>query len=73
LALHRGFGTLARSGADAGRRPDADRPAANNEPFAALFRDALAARGYVEGRDVRLDYRFPMATPSDIRKWRKPS
>jgi len=32
--------------------------AANNEPFATLFRDALAARGYVEGRDLRLDYRF---------------
>ena len=32
--------------------------AANNEPFATLFRDALAARGYAEGRDLRLDYRF---------------
>ena len=32
--------------------------AANNEPFGTLFRDALAARGYAEGRDLRLDYRF---------------
>jgi putative ABC transport system substrate-binding protein len=32
--------------------------AANNEPFATLFRDALAARGYVEGRNLRLDHRF---------------
>jgi len=32
--------------------------AANNEPFATLFRDALAARGYVERHDLRLDYRF---------------
>jgi putative ABC transport system substrate-binding protein len=32
--------------------------AANNEPFATLFREGLAARGYVEGRNLRLDYRF---------------
>jgi len=32
--------------------------ATNNEPFATLFREALAARGYVEGHDLRLDYRF---------------
>ena len=33
-------------------------PAANNEPFATVFRETLAARGYVEGRNLRLDYRF---------------
>ena len=32
--------------------------ASNNEPFATLFREGLAARGYVEGGNLRLDYRF---------------
>jgi putative ABC transport system substrate-binding protein len=32
--------------------------AANNEPFATLFREGLAALGNVEGRDLRLDFRF---------------
>ncbi len=32
--------------------------AANNEPFATLFREALAALGDVEGRNLRLDFRF---------------
>jgi ABC-type uncharacterized transport system substrate-binding protein len=38
-------------------------PAANNEPFAPLFREALAARGYVDGRNLRLDYRFADGDP----------
>jgi putative tryptophan/tyrosine transport system substrate-binding protein len=32
--------------------------AADNEPFATLFREGLAARGYIEGGNLRLDYRF---------------
>jgi putative ABC transport system substrate-binding protein len=32
--------------------------AANSEPGPTLFRETLAARGYVEGRNLRLDYRF---------------
>jgi putative ABC transport system substrate-binding protein len=32
--------------------------AANPEPVVPLFRDALAALGYVEGRNLRLDFRF---------------
>ena len=32
--------------------------AANNEPFATLFREKLATLGDVEGRNVRLDFRF---------------
>jgi hypothetical protein len=31
---------------------------ANAEPIASLFRNALAALGYVEGRNLRLDFRF---------------
>jgi putative ABC transport system substrate-binding protein len=31
---------------------------ANNEPFATVFREELAALGDVEGRDLRLDFRF---------------
>jgi len=31
---------------------------ANNEPFATLFREKLATLGDVEGRNVRLDFRF---------------
>jgi putative ABC transport system substrate-binding protein len=31
---------------------------ANAESIALLFRDALAALGYVEGRNLRLDFRF---------------
>jgi putative ABC transport system substrate-binding protein len=30
----------------------------NAEPIASLFRDSLAAIGYVEGRSLRLDFRF---------------
>ena len=32
--------------------------AANPEPAVPLFRDALAGLGYVEGRNLRLDFRF---------------
>jgi putative tryptophan/tyrosine transport system substrate-binding protein len=32
--------------------------AANPEPVVPLFRDALVALGYVEGRNLRLDFRF---------------
>ena len=32
--------------------------AANPEPVVPLFRKALAALGYVEGRKLRLDFRF---------------
>jgi putative ABC transport system substrate-binding protein len=32
--------------------------AASNEPFATLFREELAARGDVEGRNLHLDSRF---------------
>jgi putative ABC transport system substrate-binding protein len=32
--------------------------AANPEPVVPLFRNALAALGYVDGRNVRLDFRF---------------
>jgi putative ABC transport system substrate-binding protein len=32
--------------------------AANPEPVVPLFRNALAALGYVEGRNLRLDFRF---------------
>jgi putative tryptophan/tyrosine transport system substrate-binding protein len=32
--------------------------AANPEPVVPLFRDALAARGYVDGRNLRLEFRF---------------
>jgi putative tryptophan/tyrosine transport system substrate-binding protein len=32
--------------------------AANPEPVVPLFRDALAALGYVEGRNLRLEFRF---------------
>jgi putative ABC transport system substrate-binding protein len=32
--------------------------AANNEPFATLFREELATLGDAEGRNVRLDFRF---------------
>jgi putative ABC transport system substrate-binding protein len=32
--------------------------AANNEPFATLFREELVTLGDVEGRNVRLDFRF---------------
>ena len=32
--------------------------AANPEPVASLFRDALAALGYVDRRNLRLDFRF---------------
>jgi len=32
--------------------------AADNEPFATLFREELAALGDVEGRNLRLDFRF---------------
>src|SRR5260370_24417943 len=31
---------------------------ANAEPIASLFRNALAAFGYVEGRNLRLEFRF---------------
>src|SRR5712691_9094428 len=31
---------------------------ANAEPIASLFRNALAAIGHVEGRNLRLDFRF---------------
>ena len=31
---------------------------ANAEPIASLFRNALAALGYAEGRNLRLDFRF---------------
>jgi putative ABC transport system substrate-binding protein len=33
-------------------------PADNFEPLATLFREELAARGYVEGRELRVDFRF---------------
>ena len=32
--------------------------AANPKPVVPLFRDALAALGYVEGRNLRLEFRF---------------
>jgi hypothetical protein len=32
--------------------------ASNSEPFATLFREELAARGDVEGRNLRLNFRF---------------
>jgi putative ABC transport system substrate-binding protein len=31
---------------------------ANAEPIASLFRNALAALGYADGRSLRLDFRF---------------
>ncbi len=45
--------------------------AANPEPVVPLFRNALAALGYVEGRNLRLDFRLLRVMPSAFRRWPK--
>ena len=42
----------------------------NNEPTATLLRDELAALGDVDGKNIRLDFRWPRVTPDASENWR---